>query len=414
MQDTRIYDFDCIVDRKGTDCWKYDSSLAKAEQYSQAHAGEACSDPIELWIADMDFQTPDFIVDAIKQRAEHPVFGYGLIPDDYFGIIQKWVEDTHGWHVERNCMKFIPGIVRGIGMVLNGLGQRGDKVIIQSPVYHPFRNVPEKNGFQIVTNPLIPVYNPDGTLKTYEMDLDGFEQLASRGAKFLILSNPHNPCGICWRTEQLIQLAKLAKKYGVVVISDEIHCEMVHNGKRHVPFASVCQEAADCSITFMAPSKTFNIAGIVSSYAIVLNKELKEKFFHYLDANEFDAPTIFSVVATRAAYLNGAQWRLQLLDYLKRNMDYVADYLSENIPDIHAVRPDASFLVWLDCRKFIKRYKFNQKDLVNFFKNKAGLVLNDGTMFGEQATGFMRMNIGCPKSVLETAMNRLSNAIKEL
>lgn len=391
-----MYDFGELVDRHGTGCAKYDS----------LPSGIRRKDIIPLWIADMDFKTPDFIVDALRKRIEHPVFGYPVVPDDYFITISEWVSTLHGWSVDPHHIRYIPGIVKGIGLALNTFLSPGDKVIIQPPVYHPFRIVSEKNGFDVLRNPLIPVYE-DGCPVDYRMDFDGLEKLIDAGAKAIILANPHNPAGICWSRETLERLAEMTAAHGVLVISDEIHGEMAHKGHKHIPYASVSRAAASNSITFMAPSKTFNIAGIVSSYTIVLSEALRSRFFGFLDANELDSPAIFPIEATMAAYKNGALWRKEMLDYVEGNIDFVMSYLSDNIPNIKALRPQASFLIWLDCRGL----GLGHDELQQLFIEKAGEYLNDGSMFGEEGQGFMRLNVGCPRSMLALALERLKDAL---
>lgn len=391
-----MYDFDEIIDRHGTGCAKYDS----------LPSGIHRKDVIPLWIADMDFRTPDFITDAMKSRLDHPVFGYPVVPDDYFITISKWVSTLHGWSVDPNNIRYIPGIVKGIGLALNTFLSPGDKVIIQPPVYHPFRIVSEKNGYEVLRNPLIPVYE-NGSLVDYKMDFEGLEKLLDSGAKAIILANPHNPAGICWSRATLERLAEMTASRGVIVISDEIHAEMALRGHKHIPYASVSPASASNGITFMAPSKTFNIAGIVSSYTIVLSESLRTKFFNFLDANELDNPAIFPIVATMAAYNKGAEWRKEMLSYVEDNIDFVISYLSENIPRIKALRPQASFLVWLDCRGL----GLGHDELQQLFVEKAGEFLNDGLMFGEEGQGFMRLNVGCPRSVLAMALERLKNAM---
>ena len=396
-----MFNFDEIIDRKGTDCIKYDSLL---NTYGRDDLGS-------FWIADMDFRTPGFITDALKKRLEHPIFGYPCVPDDYYRIISGWVGSTHGWQVDSDHIRYIPGIVKGIAFAERCFLHPGDKVVIQPPVYHPFRNVPEGLGHEVVTNPLIPVYGSEGELVTYRMDFKDLDAKleADPAIRVLILSNPHNPCGIAWDRETLEQLADVAARHNILVISDEIHSEMVLGGGRHIPFASVSEEAASHSITFQAPSKTFNIAGIVSSYAIVPDPEIRETFFHYLDAGELDSPCIFSPIATMAAYSKGKAWRAEMLDYVQGNVDFVDSFLREHIPAIHCVRPQASFLVWLDCRAL----GLGHDELIDLFVNKAGLALNDGAMFGEQGSGFMRLNIGCPRATLRTAMEQLEKAINK-
>ena len=393
-----MYDFDEIIDRRGTRCIKYDTL--------QDEFGRA--DLNALWVADMDFRTPDFIIGALRRRLEHPVLGYPTTGSDYFEIVSKWVEDLHGWKVPASCFRYVPGIVKGFGFAERCLLRPGDKVIIQKPVYHPFRIVTEQSGFEVVNNPLRPVYDADGFLQGYEMDLEDFERKIDARTRMLILCNPHNPGGVVFPEETLRRLAELCDRHGITVLSDEIHCEMLLGGRRHVPFASVSEAAARCSITFMAPSKTFNIAGVVSSYAIVQDPELAEKFFGYLESNETDYPPIFSAEATRAAYTEqGKAWRAEMLDYVQGNVDFVDGWLRENLPQVRAVRPQASFLVWLDCRKL----GLPQSELVDLFVNKARLALNDGTMFGAEGKGFMRLNVGCPRSLLRKALTSLQEAI---
>lgn len=393
-----MYNFDEVIERRGSSCLKYD---ALEERYGRV-------DLIPLWVADMDFKTPDFIVDALRRRLDHPIFGYTM-KGDYFSVLASWVEKLHGWSVKPEEICYIPGIVKGIGLAQRCFLSPGDQVIIQPPVYHPFRLVPQACGFEVVNNPLIPVYDSEGFLQSYEMDFEGLERLIGPRTKMLVLSNPHNPCGICFPKETLAQLAEICCRRGVIVVSDEIHAEMVLGGKRHIPFASVSEDAALCSISFMAPSKTFNIAGIVSSYCIIKNAELRDKFFNYLGACELEDPTIFALEATRAAYSEqGLAWREEMLAYVEGNIDFVCEWFAGNLPEIHPVRPQASFLVWLDCRKI----GLEQKDLVDLFVNKAGLALNDGAMFGPGGEGYMRLNIACPHSLLATALSQLKAALQ--
>lgn len=266
----------------------------------------------------------------------------------------------------------------------------------------------ESCGYEYVNNPLVPVYDDEGFVSDYRMDLEGLESLIDDRCRMLILSNPQNPSGVCWSKETLQRLASICHSHGIIVVSDEIHCEMAFNG--HHPYASVSREAAENSITFMAPSKTFNIAGIVSSYCIVPDSTLRERFFAWLGAAELDSPSIFSTVATVAAYTQGENWRKEMLDYLKLNIEYTDSFIRDNIPGIRILKPQASFLIWLDCRKL----GLCQEELVKLFTEKAGLALNDGSMFGPGGEGFMRLNAGCPRKVLTEALESLEKAIKNL
>lgn len=386
------YNFDEIIDRKGTSCVKYDG-------LKNAYQGK--ENLIPLWVADMDFATPDFIVEALKKRCEHPVFGYTFDDDEYYESIQTWLDYKYHWKTEREWISYIPGIVKGIGLAVQCFTQPGDKVIIQPPVYHPFRLVSTRMGREVVYNPL---KLEDGV---YKMDFEQLESLIDKDCKMLILSNPHNPGGVVWEKEALVKLAQICSAHGILVISDEIHAEMTYPQFIHHPFATVSEEAAACSVTFMAPSKTFNIAGIVSSYALVPNTRIREKFYSFLEAGELNAGTIFAFTATKAAYTYGAEWLQQMRSYVIENVNFVDEYLKKNIPQIKVYRPQASFLVWLDCREL----KLSQPELVQLFEDKAGLALNDGTMFGKEGEGFMRLNIGCPRSILNKALESLKKAI---
>ena len=387
------YEFDRIVDRRGTDALKTDAL--------EARYGDA--DLLPLWVADMDFETPHFILDALRRRLDHPVCGYTVEPADYRPAIVDWTAERHGWQVRREWISYIPGIVRGIGMAINVFVRPDEKVIIQPPVYHPFRLTPEANGREVVHNPLREL--PDGS---YAMDFGQLEAVADEKCRLLILSNPHNPAGIVWDRATLERLARFCHSRGIIVISDEIHCDLALYGHRHIPFASVSPEAAACSITFAAPTKTFNIAGIVSSYAIVPDDELRRRFFGWLQANELNEPTIFAPIATIEAFSKGEEWRRQMLDYVERNIDFTVGYCAANMPQIKPLRPQASFVVWLDCRAL----GLNHEQLVDLFVNKARLALNDGEMFGRGGEGFMRLNVGTPRAVLEQALERLRNALK--
>ena len=337
----KTYDFDRIVDRHGTNAVKYD---ALTDVFGSKEL-------LPLWVADMDFATPDFILDALRRRLDHPVLGYTQLPDDY---------------------------------------------------YHPFRLVPEQMGRRVVCNPL------RRTGDRYEMDFEQLEALLDDDCRLLLLSNPHNPAGIVWPEETLRRLAAICDRRGVVVVSDEIHCDMALYGHRHRPFASVSDAAAHCSVTFGAPTKTFNIAGVVSSYAIVPDEALRRRFFGWLEAGEFHEAPLLSVVATRAAFTpEGDAWRRQMLRYVEANVDFTDDFLRRYVPRIRAIRPEASFLVWLDCREL----GLAHDALVDLFVARAGLALNDGEMFGPGGEGHMRLNVGLPRIRLAEALERLRAAV---
>lgn len=391
----KTYNFDEIIDRSGSGDLKHEALLLRWGR----------NDLLPLWVADMDFATPDFVVDALKTRLSHPIFGYTIEPADYRPTIIDWNESHHGWKIKPEWISFIPGIVKGIGFVVNVFTKPGEKVIIQPPVYHPFRMTPEDNGREVVFNPLR--LREDGY---YDMDFDNLSEVCDDKCRVLILSNPHNPAGVCWSKETLQRLADFCYEHNIIVISDEIHSDMALFGNRHVPFASVSERAADISITFAAPTKIFNMAGIVSSYAVISNDDLRQRFYGWLKANELDEPTIFAPIATIAAYQKGEEWRKQMLAYVEDNVRFVEDYCREHIPGVRPLRPQASFLVWLNCRGL----ELSHDKLLELFIDKAHLALNDGEMFGPGGEGFMRLNVGTPRSVLRQALEQLAKAVNEL
>lgn len=392
---SETYNFDKIIDRRGSGALKTD---ALQDLYGR-------SDLIPLWVADMDFELPSFILDPLRKRLEHPVFGYTAEPADYWPSVIDWIKSHHGWDVKREWLTYIPGIVKGIGMVINVFLKEDEKVIIQPPVYHPFRLTPLGNKREVVFNPLCE--NANGL---YSMDFENLEAVADEKCKLLILANPHNPGGIVWDRETLVRLADFCYEHNILVISDEIHCDLALWGHKHIPFASVSEKAAQNSITFGAPTKTFNLAGIVSSYAIVPNETIRTRFYDWMTANELNSPNMFAPIVTIAAFRHGEPYRQQLLHYIEQNIEFVIDYCKENIPQIKPVRPEASFLIWLDCRGL----KLKQEDLIDLFVNKAHLALNEGSMFGHEGEGFMRFNVGSPRAIIEQAMKQLKEAVDAL
>lgn len=385
-------DFNKIIDRSGSGDLKHE---VLEERYGRG-------DLLPLWVADMDFETPQFITEALRRRLDHSLFGYTVEPKELWPTVIQWIKEHHQWDVRQEWLSYIPGIVKGIGMVVNVFVKEDEKVIIQPPVYHPFRLTPEGNNREVVYNPL-----RENAYGTYSMDFDNLEQVADEKCRLLILSNPHNPAGIVWDKETLARLAEFCFDRNIIVISDEIHCDMALWGNKHVPFATASEKAAQCSITFGAPSKTFNIAGIVSSYSIIPNDSIRQKFYSWLAANELNEAPLFSPIATIAAFKNGEEWRKEMLNYVEENIKFVEDFCHEKMPQIKPLRPQASFLVWLDCRAL----KLDHDALVDLFVNKARLAFNDGEMFGQGGQGFMRMNVGTPRPILKQALEQLHEAL---
>src|SRR5690554_5026852 len=388
------YNFDEIIDRSNTDCVKWDKMKALFGR----------DNLIPLWVADMDFKSPPAIIEALEERVAHGVFGYTLPSEEYTRSIVNWLDKHHQWKVDSLHINFVPWVVKGFAFAIDEFTEKGDKIIIQPPVYHPFRIVTRSLGREVVNNPLL---LENGR---YRMDFDGLRAIASdEKCKMLILCSPHNPGGRVWSADELKELADICYRNNILVVSDEIHSDMALASHRHIPFARVSSESEAISLTLMAPSKTFNIAGIVSSFAVIPNKEIRERYLAYLEPRELQQGTLFAFAATRAAYEECDDWLRQMLEYVEENVRFVDRFLREHIPSIKAIIPEASFLVWLDCRQL----NLSQRDLVSLFVNKAGLALNDGTIFGREGEGFMRLNVGTSRRILEQALNNLKNAVGE-
>ncbi len=384
------YDFDKPIERRGTGALKTD---ALQERYGRA-------DLLPLWVADMDWETPQFITDALKARLEHSLFGYTIEPEDYWPTVQEWIWNHHQWRVEREWLSYIPGVMKGVGMVINFFLKPDEKVIVMPPIYHPFYLTPQGNKREVVWSPL----------KGDKIDFDNLEKVCDDKCRLLMLANPHNPMGIVWDRETLKRVAHFAKEHNLIVISDEIHCDLALYDNKHIPFVTVSDEAAEVGITFSAPTKTFNLAGIVSSWCIIPNDKLRKPFYEWMAANEFNEPNMFAPIATIAALKNGEEWRQQMLRYIEGNVDFLIDYCEKHIPQIKPRRPQASYLVWLDCRAL----GLDHSALVDLFVNKAHLALNNGEIFGKEGAGFMRLNVGTQRSVLAQALKQLEEAVKSL
>lgn len=383
-----IYNFDEIIDRRGTFSVKYD--LCKAV------FGRA--DVLPMWVADMDFRTPDFIRDAVIARAKGDVYGYTFRDDGYYQAVADWITRRHGWKVDREWISYTPGVVAAINMAVMGLTSVGDGIIIQTPVYPPFIHSVASHGRRLITN----------TLKDsdhgYEMDFDLLEKQAE-DAKMLILSNPHNPVGRCWTRDELQRLGEICLKNNLLVISDEIHCDLVLPGFKHIPFASLSPEFEKISITAHAASKTFNIAGMATSSIIIPNDELREKYVGFVHDTEIDLGNVLGKEATRAAMLHGEPWLAQLLNYLKDNADFAVDFIRREMPKVRVHKPEATYLLWLD----FSGYGLSDEELNRRMVYEIGLGLNPGHEFGREGENHLRMNLACPRSVLKTALDKMKN-----
>lgn len=386
------FDFDTLIDRRNSYATKTDSlaSLFGRE------------DLIPLWVADMDFKSPPCVTEALQKIVSHGVLGYSVQPDSYLSSIQKWLQRKHHWTVEQSWISFVPGVVKGIAFALDVFTQKGDNVLIQPPVYPPFRNVTTALGRNVINNPLLIEKGQ------FSMDLKALRNcIETTRPKLFILCNPHNPGGRIWTREELEAVADICFENEVLVVSDEIHSDLALPGYTHIPFATVSEKAASNSITLMAPSKTFNIAGLVSSFAVISNENLRKSFVEYLAPRELSQGTLFAYQGAIAAYEQGEEWLNQAMQYIADNIAFVTHFLEENIPHIKPMQPNASFLIWLDCREL----QLSHNQLVDLFVEKANLALNDGATFGEEGEGFMRLNVGTSRKVLEKALNNLKIAL---
>ncbi len=384
-----IYDFDKIIDRTGTECVKYD---LRENVFGKA-------DVIPMWVADMDFPTADFIREAIIERAKGDVYGYTFREDAYFESIVNWIQRHHQWETKKEWMSFTPGIVNAFNLAVMGLTKEGDEIIIQPPVYHPFFYAVNNHNRKLVENPLIDT--EDG----YVMDFDLLEQQA-KTAKMLILSNPHNPVGRAWKKEELMRLGEICMKNNVLVFSDEIHCDLVMPGFKHVPFASLSEEFAQNSITAHAASKTFNLAGLATSTVIIPNDDLRNKYVNFVHSTEADMGNIFGKIATMTAMEKGDEWHAQLIDYIKGNIDFAYDFIKREMPKIRIHKAEATYMIWLN----FKDYGITDAELNHKMIHEAGLGLNAGNIFGKEGEFCMRVNLACPRSIVEKALNQMKSA----
>jgi len=384
--------FDKKINRTGSNCIKYDRILQEF----------GATDILPMWVADMDFASPDFILNAIRERCDHGILGYTMIPKSWSGAICSWMQRRHGWIIDPQHIGFIPGIVSGLALAIQCFTKPGDKVLIQTPVYPPFIHLPKENDRTLVINQ----FQYDG--KQFQIDFDDFEKKAADCTLFL-LCNPHNPGGRVWTVNELERMAEICIRNGVLIVSDEIHADLTLPGYQHHSPGTFTTEIASQVITLMAPSKTFNIPGLSSSYYIIQNDRIRRQFRAFLNKAELGNGNIFAIIAAQAAYENGDTWLDELTGYLKHNVDFVDDYLKAFIPSIKACKPQASYLIWLDCREL----NLTPEELHQFFIRKARLGLNPGHSFGLGGEGFMRMNIGCPTSTVKQAMDQLKTAINE-
>lgn len=392
---TTSFNFDEPIDRTTTDSvkWSINDRLFGR------------SDVIPMWVADMDFRAPQPVVDALIERAAHGIYGYAARPDSYYQAVVEWLRKRHGWETQRSWHITTPGVVPALGATILAYTRPGDKIVIQAPVYHPFYKLVRNHGRQVVENALI---NEDGY---YRMDFAQLErQLADPWVRMLILCSPHNPIGRVWTREELAQLGQLCLKHDVLVVSDEIHSDLVFSwAPKHTPYASISAEMAANSVTLLAPSKTFNLAGLYTSVALVPNPKLHVRLAQTIETLGIGGSSVFGLVGLEAAYTLGEEWLGQLLQYLEGNLLFLEAYIAEHIPQIRVRKPEGTYLVWLDCRAL----GLSREDLRKFMIHEAGLGLDEGAVFGDAGIGFMRLNAACTRATLQRALEQLAQAVQK-
>ena len=387
------YNFDEVVCRKHTDALKLE---ALAPRWGR-------TDLLPMWVADMDFKTPPFIVEVMKKRMECEVFGYTAKPESWYEAIISWQKRRHKWTITKEMISFVPGVVPALAMAVQAFTQRGEKVMIQQPVYNPFAQVIRNNHRELVNCPL---ELKDGQ---YYINFKLFEKKI-KGCKLFLFCHPHNPGGRVWTREELKKVATICAQNNVIIVADEIHADLTLLPYEHIPFASVSEEAKQNSVVFASPSKAFNMAGLATSYAVIANPTLRRRFESYVEGNELAAGNVFAFNTVVAAYNKGEEWLQQMLTYVQGNIDEVVSYIKENIPQLKVIIPQASYLVFID----FSALQLNQKDIVALCTNRAHLALNDGSIYGEEGNGYMRINLACPRSVVRQALAQLKDAIRSI
>ena len=385
------YDFDKVISRRGTDSYKWDS--AESEHV------------LPMWVADMDFHTAPAIVDALRLRVEHGIFGYTRVPESYYDAVTGWFMRRHGWKMNREWIIYTSGVVPAVSAVIKALTVPGDKVLVQTPVYNCFFSSIRNTGCKMVSSPLVFAGN------TYTIDYEDLEcKAADPKVKVMLLCNPHNPAGRVWKWEELVRIGEICIRHGVTVVSDEIHCELVFPGHRYTPFASISEDFLRHSATCLSPSKAFNIAGLQIANIVCADADRRAKIERAINDNEVCDVNPFGVIATQAAYNGGEEWLNQLIEYLYSNYLYMREFCREHLPEFPVTILEGTYLVWIDCRKLC----ISSEELERRLFAEAGLWLNAGTMYGAEGEGFMRWNIACPRTTLTEGLKCFVDFIKNL
>ena len=386
------YDFDTIIDRHNTNSIKWDFV---EEIYS-------VKDILPMWVADMDFRLPEPVIDAVKKVAMHGIFGYSGAPLSYYDAFMEWMKCHHNWDIKKEWVTFTPGGVTALFLLVKAFTRPGDQVIVQTPVYYPFFNAIKSGHCEILGNPL------QFKDELYTMDLAELESKVNSSTKMIILCNPHNPVGRVWREAELRDIGELCIKNNILIVSDEIHQDVVFDGFKHIPFATISDEFADRSVTITGLSKTFNLAGLQMSNIVIPNSIVRRRFVKTVENSGIFLPNTFAIAATEAAYRHGASWLEQLLSYLQGNLAFLNTYVAEKIPGLKVIQPEGTYLVWLDFRGC----GIDQTRLNRFLREKAKVALEAGTKFRAKEEGFERMNIACPRETLTEGLRRIEKAVR--
>ena len=389
------YDFDKITSRRNTDSIKHDFATQRGKP----------DGILPLWVADMDFKTPQVVIDALVDKSRHGIFGYSETGRDYIEVLQNWFYNHYEWKVQPNWLVKTPGVVYAISTAIRALTKRGNAVLIQQPVYYPFSESVLINDRRLVINEL--VYSQG----KYSIDYEDFEnKILQNDVKLFVLCNPHNPVGRVWTKDELVRLGDICLKHGVIVVSDEIHADFVYSGYRHHVFANIKPEFSNIAITCTAPTKTFNLAGLQISNIFIENRDIRRQVKDEIEKSGYSQLNIMGIIACKAAYSHGDEWLTELKAYLTENLNFIRNFIAQKLPQVRLVEPEGTYLVWLD----FKALGLSDRELDNMITNKAMLWLDTGEMFGVGGEGFQRINIACPRSILEKAFAQLEQAISNL
>jgi cystathionine beta-lyase len=401
------FDFDTEIDREGTNSvkWEYHNHGGTPQHWDKPSRRHGADRTLAMWVADMDFRCPEPVIRALHERVEHGIFGYSNKTESYLEAVAGWFARRQGWNIEPDWIVTAPGVVPTLNVVVRGFTQPGDKVIVQRPVYYPFFRVTNNNGAEIVSNGL--VYENG----TYRMDLEDLERKAADPkAKLFIMCSPHNPVGKVWSPEDLKAVAEICARHGVLVVADEIHGDLMHPGVKFTPFATLGEVAADNTIVCTAPSKTFNLAGLHTSNIVIPNKDIRERFQKAMAVQSLPGMSPFGIVATEAAYREGEPWLDAVMQYVAGNARRMTEFFSDELPEFKVIQPEGTYLLWFDCRSL----GLDQDALEDLMLNKAKIYYDEGYIFGPEGAGFERINIACPRSLLDEALVRMRDAVRAL